>query len=196
MRPPLDAPDSPDGIFALADAPCVSADPGAAPTAPDAVVRDFRDALSSFATGVTVLTARAPDGEPVGVTISSFNSVSLQPPLILWSLACDSPRIDAFRRASHYAVNVLAADQEWVSDLFASRVDDRFGRVAVSPGIAGVPLIDGCAASFECTSEAHYAGGDHLIFLGRVQRFVRADAAQPLIFHAGRYRKLHDDAGQ
>lgn len=194
MNLTLASPECPE--TAMLTPPCGDCEVGRSLAASELICLDFREALGCFATGVTVLTALTPDGEPIGVTISSFNSVSLQPPLILWSLACDSPRIDAFRRASHYAVNVLAADQEWISDLFASRVDDRFGRVAVSPGIAGVPLIDGCAASFECTSEAHYAGGDHLIFLGRVQRFVRADAAQPLIFHAGRYRKLHDDAGQ
>jgi flavin reductase (DIM6/NTAB) family NADH-FMN oxidoreductase RutF len=89
---------------------------------PDAVVRDFRDALGSFATGVTVLTALAPDGEPIGVTISSFNAVSLQPPLILWSLACDSPRLDAFPPRQHYAVNVLAVDQQWISDALCRAV--------------------------------------------------------------------------
>ncbi len=160
------------------------------------VGRDFRDTLGSFATGVTVLTTLAPDGEPIGVTISSFNAVSLNPPLILWSLACDSPLLAAFRCASHYAVNILAANQEWVSDAFASRDDDRFGAVGISSGLAGVPLLEGCCAWFECRNEVQYPGGDHLVFIGRVERHARGEAAEPLIFHAGRYRQLGGEAGR
>lgn len=156
----------------------------------DPVGRDFRDTLGSFATGVTILTALAPDGELIGVTISSFNSVSLNPPLILWSLSCDSPRLEAFRGATHYAVNVLAADQQVVSDAFAGRDEDRFGNVRIRQGLAGIPLIEGCTAWFECANETQYPGGDHLIFVGRVERFQRAATADPLIFHAGRYRQL------
>ena len=162
--------------------------------ASDLVSRDFRDALGSFATGVTVLTALAPDGELIGLTISSFNSVSLNPPLILWSLSRDSPRLKAFRGASHYAVNVLAADQQVISDAFASRDEDRFGNVRVRRGLAGIPLIEGCAAWFECANETQYPGGDHLIFIGRVERFQCGATGDPLIFHAGRYRQLRADA--
>lgn len=160
----------------------------------DPVGRDFRNALGSFATGITVLTALAPDGEPIGVTISSFNSVSLNPPLILWSLSCDSPRLEAFRGTTHYAVNVLAADQQVVSDAFAGRDEDRFGNVRIRRGLAGVPLIEGCAAWFECANETQYPGGDHLIFVGRVERFQCGATVEPLIFHAGRYRQLRVDA--
>ncbi|MEF8700536.1 MAG: flavin reductase family protein [Candidatus Accumulibacter sp. UW20] len=156
--------------------------------------RDFRDALGRFATGVTVLTALTADGEPIGVTISSFNAVSLQPPLILWSLACDSPRLDVFRNAAAYAVNVLAVDQQGISDAFASREDRPFSGLAVRRGLAGVPLIEACTAWFECSHEAHYPGGDHLVFLGRVQRFARGKMAAPLIFHGGRYRALGGDS--
>lgn len=196
MRPHLDSPESSETAATIADLPCLDTRTDPATAASDQICRDFRDALGSFATGVTVLTTLTPDGRPIGVTISSFNSVSLQPPLILWSLACDSPRLEAFRNASHYAVNVLAADQEWVSDSFANREDNRFSGVRVSKGLADVPLIKGCVAWFECSNEARYPGGDHLIFLGRVQRFARGEVAEPLIFHAGRYRRLRGDSGQ
>ncbi len=192
MRLPMATPE----VEEADDLHCLVSESGHLPAAREVVCRDFRDALGSFATGVTVLTALAPDGEPIGVTISSFNSVSLNPPLIVWSLACDSPRIAAFRVASHYAVNVLAANQRWVSDTFASRDEDRFGGVGVSTGLAGVPLIEGCSAWFECSNEAQYPGGDHLVFIGRVERYARGDGAEPLIFHAGRYRQLLEDSAR
>ena len=190
MRPPLDTPEGVelgDPVAALLR-PESASDPSL--TSREMTCRAFRDALGGFATGVTVLTTLAPDGQPLGVTISSFNSVSLRPPLILWSLACDSPRLEAFRRSRHYAVNVLAADQEWISDRFASRDADRFSGVHTIAGMGGVPLLHGCAACFECSSEAHYPGGDHIIFVGRVSRFSRNELAAPLIFHGGRYRVL------
>ncbi len=191
IRPPLGS--SPNALeTAVIDLP--GSDTRHARATRDLVCRDFRDALGSFATGVTVLTTLATDGKPVGLTISSFNAVSLDPPLILWSLACDSPRLAAFRHAGHYAVNVLAADQEAISNCFASRDENRFDALVFTPGLAGVPLIEGCSAWFECSHEAHYPGGDHLIFLGRVQRFARGQTADPLIFHAGRYRRLHSNS--
>ena len=195
MRSPLAPRERPQMETSVVDLPCMGCDADRSLQASDLVCRDFRDALGSFATGVTVLTALAADGEPVGVTISSFNSVSLEPPLILWSLSCTSPRLEDFRHASHYAVNVLAADQQWLSDCFAYRENDCFGAVGVTAGLAGVPLIGGCSAWFECSSEAQYPGGDHLIFVGRVRRFARGEAVEPLIFHAGRYRELRGDSG-
>ncbi len=164
------------------------------PVNPDALCRDFRDALGSFPTGVTVVTALAPDGRAIGVTISSFNSVSLEPPLILWSLSRTSPSLAAFAQASYYAVNVLAADQQWISESFASPDGDRFNGVEVNRGLGGAPLIAGCAAWLVCSNEAHYPGGDHLILVGRVHSFARESAAEPLVFHAGRYRALCPDA--
>lgn len=152
--------------------------------------RDLRSTLGSFATGVTVVTALAADGEPIGMTISSFNSVSLEPPLILWSLATSSPNLAAFRDASHYAVNVLAVDQQSLSDRFAARDQDRFAELQRRPGLGGAPLLDGCCAWFECANETQYPGGDHVIFVGRVERFALGDAQAPLIFHGGRYREL------
>ena len=152
--------------------------------------RDLRRTLGAFATGVTVVTARTPDGEPVGLTISSFNSVSLDPPLILWSLSLESPNLEAFRRASHYAVNVLAADQQWLSDRFAARRSDRFTDLPQQPGLGGAPLLAGCCAWFECANDTQYPGGDHLIFIGRVERFAPSETQSPLIFHRGGYRQL------
>ncbi len=191
MRLSLASPEDPEAD----DLRCVQSESERLLAASDVLCRDLRDTLGSFATGVTVLTTLASDGEPIGVTISSFNAVSLNPPLILWSLACDSPRLAAFRCASHYAVNVLAANQQWVSDTFASRDDDRFGGVGVRSGLAGVPLIEGCSAWFECRNEAQYPGGDHLVFIGRVERHARSKFAEPLVFHAGRYRQLRDEVG-
>lgn len=178
------------GTPAVARPNSPTADCGPTPivTAPSS--RDLRTALGSFATGVTVITALAPDGERIGLTISSFNSVSLDPPLILWSLSLSSPKLEAFSRASHYAVNILAADQRWLSDRFAGRDSDRFADLPQHVGLCGAPLIDGCCAWFECANEAHYPGGDHRIFVGRVERFVHNEAASPLVFHNGRYRQL------
>ncbi|EXI89445.1 MAG: p-hydroxyphenylacetate 3-hydroxylase, reductase component [Candidatus Accumulibacter regalis] len=185
----------PTSAAALAEPPCETCDTGHALASRDLVCRDFRDALGSFATGVTVLTAVDQDGQPMGVTISSFNSVSLDPPLIIWSLSAHSPRLEAFRRASFYAVNVLTASQQGISDCFAATDNsDRFEGVATSRGIGGIPLIEGCSAWFECANEVQYPGGDHLVFLGRVQRFARGEANEPLIFHGGCYRQLRATA--
>ena len=168
-------------------------DTGHALTVQEFDCRAFRGALGSFATGVTVLTALAPDGEWIGLTVSSFNSVSLDPPLILWSLSCTSPKLDAFRRASHYAVNVLAANQQEISDRFATRSGERFTGVPLREGLNGVPLLEGCCAWFECTQQAQHPGGDHVIFVGRVSRFAQGEPQAPLVFHGGSYRKLQFD---
>ena len=181
----------PETLAAAIDLPCPSSAGGDAGLTPQRrVCCDLRSALGSFATGITVLTARAADGEPIGLTISSFNSVSLDPPLILWSLSVNSPRLEAFRRASHYAVNVLAADQQWLSDRFAGRRNDRFADLPQYAGLGGAPLLEGCSAWFECANEAQHPGGDHLIFVGRVERFAQGESQSPLIFHGGRYRQL------
>lgn len=185
----------PETPTVTAELPCASCDAGNAPKKldarnPDLDCRDFRRTLGSFATGITVITALGRDGEPLGMTISSFNSVSLDPPLILWSLSLASPSLEAFRSASHYAVNVLSAEQEHLSNRFASRNENRFADVGIRPGLAGVPLLDGCCAWFECTQHAHYAGGDHLIFVGYVEQFAQDATLSPLIFHGGSYRRL------
>jgi flavin reductase (DIM6/NTAB) family NADH-FMN oxidoreductase RutF len=147
---------------------------------------NLRGALGRFATGVTVITARNFDGEPVGFTANSFNSVSLDPPLILWSLARSSPRLGAYRAAQHYAVNILSADQSELARRFAGKVEDRFDGVGWSEGLGGAPVLDGALAAFECAHEAVYPAGDHELFIGRVSRCAIAEGA-PLTFFAGRF---------
>ncbi|MCZ7653181.1 MAG: flavin reductase family protein [Rhodocyclaceae bacterium] len=151
--------------------------------------RTLRDALGAFATGVTVVTALDPDGRAIGLTVNSFNAVSLDPPLILWSLSLASPNLVAFRQASHFAVNVLAADQQAVSERFAQRNSDKFTGIEWREGLGGTPLLAGCCAVLECRNEIQHAGGDHLIFIGRIEGCSREDRA-PLVFHGGHYRVL------
>lgn len=146
----------------------------------------YRAALGTFATGVTVITTRAADGSPVGLTANSFNSVSLDPPMVLWSLAKKSLSLPVFRDAAHWAVHVLAADQEALSARFARSGTDKFAGLQLDSGAAGIPLLAGCAARFECRTSFQYEGGDHLIFVGEVTGFERAERP-PLVFHAGRY---------
>jgi flavin reductase (DIM6/NTAB) family NADH-FMN oxidoreductase RutF len=151
--------------------------------------RRFRDALGDFATGVAVITARAANGQPVGVTINSFASVSLDPPLVLWSLGLHSPSLAVFESCSHYAVNVLAADQAEFSQRFAQSKDDKFAGIETELGAGDTPLLPGCCAWFECRNELRYPGGDHVILVGYVEGFCREEKS-PLIFHGGRYRAL------
>ncbi|GAA5175232.1 flavin reductase family protein [Niveibacterium umoris] len=152
----------------------------------------FRRALGEFATGITVVTARTPEGRRVGLTVNSFNSVSLSPPLVLWSLARHLPVMDDFLRCSHYAINVLASHQHPLSQRFATRSEDKFVDLDVGEGIGGAPLLHGCCAWFECRNGIRHDGGDHVIFIGEVERFERG-GGEPLIYHAGRYRYLSVD---
>jgi flavin reductase (DIM6/NTAB) family NADH-FMN oxidoreductase RutF/DNA-binding MarR family transcriptional regulator len=147
--------------------------------------RGFRRALGQFATGVTVLTARSGD-KLVGVTANSFSSVSLDPPLILWSLELRAQSLAVFREASHFAVNVLAADQVALSTRFARSSLDKFQATEWTPGRSGVPLLTGAAAHLECAREREHEGGDHVIFVARVERFARFDR-EVLLFAHGRY---------
>jgi flavin reductase (DIM6/NTAB) family NADH-FMN oxidoreductase RutF len=156
--------------------------------APSFSARDFRAALGMFATGVTIVTARNAEGLLVGLTANSFNSVSLSPPLVLWSLARSAGSMPAFERGSHYAVNILAADQRALAERFASKgIVDRFSGVAFREGAGGAPILEGSAAVFECFNRSRYEEGDHVIFVGEVERCSRRADAQPLIFHGGRY---------
>ncbi len=150
--------------------------------------REFRNALGTFATGVTIVTTRGGAGEPVGLTVNSFASVSLDPPLVLWSQSLYAQSLNAFQEASHFVVNVLAADQVELSKKFAGEHDNRFLDVAHIVPSHGAPVIAGCAAHFECRNEARYYGGDHVIFLGRVETysFTRKPT---LIFCHGRYMR-------
>lgn len=152
----------------------------------DDEVRAFRKALGSFATGVTIVTTCDADGNDIGVTANSFNSVSLDPPLVLWSLSKKARSIDAFTNAEHFAVHVLAADQEALSNRFAQSGIAKFLGVDLTRGPGNIPLLHGCAARFQCQTTYHYDGGDHVIIVGRVLDFDHTEAA-PLVFHGGRY---------
>ena len=149
----------------------------------------FRDALGSFVTGVTIVTARDGEGRPFGLTANSFNSVSLDPPMVLWSLSLRSRTLPVFRDATSWAVHVLAADQQPMSDRFARPGEDKFAGLAVMDGPEGAPLIEGYTARFGCRARFEYEGGDHAIFLGEVVDFDRREAA-PLIYHGGRYGRV------
>lgn len=149
--------------------------------------QQFRAALGMFATGVTIVTARGEDGTLVGLTANSFNSVSLTPPLVLWSLGKRAGSMPVFSRGSHYAINILAADQKDLAQRFATRDIDRFAGVRWREGCGGAPVLEGCAAVFECANRSQYEEGDHVIFVGEVEACSRVEQAQPLIFHGGRY---------
>ncbi len=148
--------------------------------------RAMRDALGRFATGVTVVTAPAAGGGgPLGITANSFSSLSLDPPLVLWSPARASRRFDAFAGAAHFAIHVLAADQAALARRFARSGTD-FDLPGIAPGLGGAPLLPGVLACFECAREAVHEGGDHAIVVGRVLRASLRDGA-PLVFSSGRY---------
>ncbi len=149
----------------------------------------FRDALGTFVTGVTIVTARDEQGQPFGLTANSFNSVSLDPPMVLWSLSLQSRTLPVFRDAENWAVHVLAADQQDMSDRFAQSGEDKFAGLTALDGPEGAPLIEGCAARFGCRARFEYEGGDHAIFLGEVVDFDRREA-EPLIYHCGRYGRV------
>ena len=156
--------------------------------APSFTAPEFRAALGMFATGVTIVTARTEDGRRVGLTANSFNSVSLTPPLVLWSLALAAGSMPAFARGDRYAIHILASDQISLAERFASKaVVDRFGGVAWRESEHGVPLLDGAAAVFECFNRSQYEEGDHVIFVGEVERCAVNRSASPLIYHGGRY---------
>ncbi len=159
--------------------------------APSFSTHEFRSALGMFATGVTIVTTRGEDGQPVGLTANSFNSVSLEPPLVLWSLSRAAASLAAFRDGSHYAINVLAADQRELAERFAAKGADRWSGLDVQPGAGGAPLIPGAAATFECFNRSRYDEGDHVIFVGEVERCAWREGASPLLFHGGRFYTEH-----
>lgn len=146
----------------------------------------LRNALGAFATGVTVVTTVDPAGKDVGLTANSFNSVSLDPPLVLWSLNKRSASMPAFEQAEHFAVHLLAFGQRDLSDRFSSKRADRFEGLTVLRGAGNVPLLEGCAGRFVCRTEYRYEGGDHVIFVGRVLDVQMSDRA-PLLYVRGSY---------
>lgn len=155
--------------------------------------KEFRRTLGAFPTGVTVITTRDEDGNPFGVTASSFNSVSLDPPLILWSQSTTSSSYPAFNKNDRFVVNILADHQINVSNQFAKSGPDKFRGIATTAGLGGIPVIDDCAAHLECTKVAAYPGGDHVVYIGRVERISRS-AHRSLAFGDGKYLKTfaHD----
>lgn len=155
----------------------------------------FRQALGSFVTGVTIVTARGTDGEPVGLTVNSFNSVSLDPPLVLWSLSLKSGSLPAFRDAPAWAVHVLAAGQEELSSHFARPGRDKFAGISCDDGPEGAPRIAGYAARFGCRAAFEYEGGDHAIFVGHVEQ-LDVNEAEPLIYHGGDYGRVARQPGE
>jgi flavin reductase (DIM6/NTAB) family NADH-FMN oxidoreductase RutF len=158
---------------------------------PSFSAHEFRAALGMFATGVTIVTARTAEGQVIGLTANSFNSVSLEPPLVLWSLSQAAASLPAFRAGSHYAINVLASDQKLLAERFALKGADRWAGVSFTPGECGAPLLGGAAATFECFNRSRYEEGDHVIFVGEVERCSWRPGASPLLFHGGRFYTEH-----
>jgi flavin reductase (DIM6/NTAB) family NADH-FMN oxidoreductase RutF len=152
--------------------------------------RAFRTAAGRFPTGVTIVTCRSPDGEDIGMTMNSFSSVSLDPPLVLFSVDRRAYSMPAWEQAQAYGINVLAEGQNELSNRFAKPLEDKWQGVPVSRGIGDVPLLDGAIAQFECLPYARYDGGDHIIFVARVERFGLPSNADPLVFSQGRYNHL------
>jgi 3-hydroxy-9,10-secoandrosta-1,3,5(10)-triene-9,17-dione monooxygenase reductase component len=151
----------------------------------------LRQVLGAFVTGVTVVTTRTAAGDPVGITVNSFNAVSLSPPLVLWSLSLRAASFDAFVQSSHFVVNVLGAHQIPLSERFATTGGDKFAGVAWRKGLADMPMLDGTAASFTCRNVQRFPGGDHLIFVGEVVA-VEQGACAPLVYANGGYTELRD----
>ena len=155
--------------------------------------RAFRRCLGQFTTGVTVITACHAE-QMVGMSVNSFSALSLEPPLVLWSIRRESGSLAVFRQASHFAINVLAADQVGVSSLFASPKEDKFAQSRWTLGRSGAPLLEGTIAHMECRLEQVLEGGDHLILIGRVERYARF-VGDPLLFTQGRYAITQEHPG-
>lgn len=143
--------------------------------------RRLREGFGEFMTGVTIVTTRDADDQPAGLTANSFSSLSLDPPLLLFSIGKDSNTFEAFQTDHGFVVHVLAEDQQELASTFATRDIDRFDGVDWSPGLEGLPRIEGCLAVFECSREHVYEGGDHLILVGRIERMAVGDRTRPAL---------------
>lgn len=152
--------------------------------------RDLRNALGRFATGVAVVTAIDPDGNPIGLTVNSFSAVSLEPALVLWCLDNSSHNLKAFRSASHHGINILSIEQQDLSNRFATWPTDRFAGLSWRRGLGDALVLPTCCATFEVANQAQHNAGDHTIFVGRVERFAETLDLDPLLFYAGQYRTL------
>src|SRR6266700_3812253 len=151
--------------------------------------RDFRNALGTYATGVTIITALGADGKPHGLTCNSFASVSLNPPLVLWSLGLYSSSLSVFQNANHFVINVLGASQQALANRFAKSSEDKFAGVEWTPGLGSAPLLVESVATFQCRTANRYYGGDHVIFLGAVEAYSY-NRQEPLLFAHGAYGRL------
>jgi flavin reductase (DIM6/NTAB) family NADH-FMN oxidoreductase RutF len=151
--------------------------------------RALRAALGAFATGITVVTCRGAGGVTIGLTVNSFNALSLDPPLVLWSLRLASPSLAAFDAAPHFAINVLAEGQVDISRRFASAVGQKFDEGQWHDGLHGVPVLGGSAAVFECEQLSQQTAGDHRLYIGRVLK-MQHQAVPPLVYHGGHYHLL------
>lgn len=153
--------------------------------------RDLRNALGKFATGVCVITTRGPDGKLEGLTANSFCSVSLDPPIVLWSLRQDAGSLPTFERATHFGINILHARQLDMSRHFCSPALDKFQGWADEfiDGLEGVPILRDALATFECEQVERHRVGDHIVFYGAVKRYAYSQAS-PLAFHAGSYTTI------
>ncbi len=155
--------------------------------------RTFRNALGCFPTGVTIVTTTAGDSSPLGVTINSFCSVSLDPPLVLFCLDNKNTCLDAFKAAGCFAINVLCREQRELSIRFASRLEGKWKDVPYETWAGGAPILSGCLANFDCTTVDIRDGGDHQIFIGRVERLRCAQDGEPLVYYRGSYADLRDE---
>ena len=153
--------------------------------------RSFRKALGTFPTGVAIITGRRPDDGLVGITVSSFTSLSLEPPMVLFCLDAKNANLDAFTEGRHFGVNVLREDQKEISIRFSSRSEQcKFTGMDHGMGASGVPLIEGCLAHLECRIAARHDGGDHFIIIGLVEALDHSQAGQPLVYWRGAYAQL------
>lgn len=156
---------------------------------PEIDERAFRDVLGCFATGVTVITTLDGGGAPVGLVVNSFSSVSLDPPLILWSISLNAPSLVCFREHRGFAVNIMGADAKEETLNFARPSENKFAGVDWRPGFAGVPLLGSALATIECCTTHRMPGGDHEVHFGRVKGFAMQDG-DPLLFHRGRFAEI------
>ena len=154
---------------------------------------EFREALGGFCTGVTVITTRTDGGELLGVTASSFNSVSLDPPLVLFSLDRRAYSLQKYVSSGNFAVNVLSHAQSDLCMQFAKPGASKWNGVDYVQWETGAPILTGCVSNFDCVTHATYDGGDHVIFLGRVLRFTTSREAEPMIFYRGGFHQLMDN---
>ena len=152
--------------------------------------RELRNALGRFTTGVCVISAVSEAGQPLGLTANSFASVSLDPPLVLWSLQNNSDVFDVFAKPRYFAINVLAKEHEGHSGRYAKKGDHLLDPDHFRPGKFGAPIVHDALVSFECELHATHEGGDHLIIVGRVTAMHAREAGEPLLFYCGGYRHL------